>query len=431
MDLKALGGMRDYIGPGAEDVNNLIKTARRVFATAGFRAIDTPILEDARLFDRSLGSGSDVVSKEMYTVQQGEDRLIALRPENTAGVVRCLVENQLMQNRNQLKCIYAGKMFRHERPQSGRLRQFHQVGGEVLGRDDPLVDAELLHLSARFLEETGIDSYRLLLNSLGCEECRPGYLEKLRQTIEPHREEICDNCRRRLKENPLRILDCKNETDQRLYKEELAGILEFICGDCSDHFDKVKNYLEQFEVEYEISPRLVRGLDYYTRTTFEFVSGELGSQDAVLAGGRYDRLVEQLGGEPTPAIGFSAGVERMMLLRGTYNDNRVDLDIDCFFVPLGEECLEDILPLISEYRSRRHPVETRDISLECGNPDDSIRSQLRRANRYNARVVLIYGDREKEAGKISIKNMISGEQNEFDFPPDDVVVKILAATYEN
>lgn len=429
MDLKALSGMRDYLGNAAEDIETIIKIARRIFSTAGFRGISTPVLEDARLFDRSLGSGSDVVSKEMYTVEQGKDRLIAMRPENTAGVVRALVENQLMANRNQLKLIYGGKMFRHERPQSGRLRQFNQVGGEVFGRSEPLADAELLQLSAQFLEDCGIDSFRLLLNSIGCEDCRGEYLEQLTTKIESYRDEICEDCRRRLDNNPLRVLDCKKEEDRRLYEQELPEILEYLCDPCASHFDRLRKYLEHLDVDYEIDSRLVRGLDYYSRTTFEFVSDELGSQDAILAGGRYDRLVEELGGDSVPAIGFSAGIERMMLLRDTYENDGISLDMDCFLIPLSEKCLTKLLPLLTEYRSSDHPVRDRCLRVECGNPSDSIRSQLRRANRYNARVVLIYGDREKENGEISIKNMISGSQKEINFPPGRRVLETLAETY--
>jgi histidyl-tRNA synthetase len=423
--------MRDYIGAAAEDLYLIESNARKVFSAAGFREIRTPVLEDAVLFDRSLGSGSDVVSKEMYTVDQGsEDRLIALRPENTAGVVRSLNENDLLANRNQLKLFYFGAMFRHEKPQSGRLRQFHQSGLEVFGRDDPLCDAEVVALGQDFLDSCGIKNTKLLLNSIGCEKCRPPYLEKLKAALQPISSRLCEDCQRRLDTNPLRVLDCKNESCRELMDGTVPLLVDNLCEGCLSHYNSLKTYLARMDIDFVEDPLLVRGLDYYTKTTFEFVSEDLGSQDAVLAGGRYDGLIEQLGGDPAPAIGFSAGIERMMILRGTYREENVEINTDIYFASLNEDCMQGLLGLLRDYRATDHPVKNRKIKVELGRPAKSIKSQLRRANRYNARLVLIYGDREKKENKIAVKDMLSGEQETIDFPPSARLVEMLADTYD-
>lgn len=410
MDLHALSGMRDYIGSSREELGNLVETARDVMRGAGFREIETPVLEDARLFNQSLGSESDIVSQEMYTVEQSGDRIVALRPENTAGVVRAVLENKLLSRHNQLKLFYEGPMFRHERPQSGRLRQFHQVGVEVIGREDSLIDAELMKLGARFLEEVEIKSPTLLLNSLGCPRCRPGYLEKFTETLKTYREELCEDCSRRLEVNPLRMLDCKNESCQSLYQKHAPLLLEFLCEDCEAHFETVKEYLDGFMVDYEIDPYLVRGLDYYCRTAFEFVVEDLGSQDAVLAGGRYDGLMKELGGDPFPAIGFAAGLERIMLLRGSYENRDVETRCDCYVISFDQTSLRKVLPLVTELRSRNHPLHKRRLSVELGKPANSVKSQFRRADRYGAKIVILHGTDEREKGIVNVKKMASGEQ---------------------
>lgn len=426
MDFHALAGMKDYLGSAREDIHYLTDLARSIFGSAGFRQVETPVLEDARLFDRSLGTGSDIVSKEMYTIEQTDDRIIAMRPENTAGVARSVIENELMARHNQLKFFYEGSMFRHERPQSGRLRQFHQVGVEVFGRDDPLIDAEIIQLGERFLSEAEIDNPRLLINSIGCPDCRPGYLEDLTEELETHRDELCENCDRRLEENPLRVLDCKNDDCRTIYEQHAPSILDALCENCDRHFDTLKQYLDDFGVEYEIDSFLVRGLDYYRRTTFEFVAGELGSQDAVLAGGRYDGLVEELGGDPCPATGFAAGLERLMILRGSYGTREVDTRTDCFVVSFDSPSTKALFPLIKKLRSEQYPSESRPVRVEVGNPDDSVKSQFRRADRYESKIVLLMGSDEREEGIINVKRMDTGEQVPVDFAQTESCVnKIL------
>ncbi len=424
MKLQALSGMKDYLGYESEELTDLSNRGLELFARAGFRQIRTPLLEEAELFDRSLGSGSEVVNKQMYTVQQGGDRLIALRPENTAGVVRAVNENRLLSNRSQLKLCYAGPMFRHERPQSGRLRQFHQLGLELFGRSDPLADAEVIWLGQQLLQQLRIDNTKLLINSIGCTECRPDYIEKLIDAVEPAAEKLCQDCQQRLSTNPLRLLDCKNSCCQELYSDVAPSIVDHICDGCRKHLEQLQEYLALLGVESFLTASLVRGLDYYNRTTFEFVSGDLGQQDAVLAGGRYDGLVEQLGGEACPAIGFSAGLERIMLLRSSYNDPRVDVAVDCYFLPIGKQALYKILPLVAASRS-----DSSGLRVELGNPEKTVKSQLRRANRYGARAVLICGEQELDKGLITYKDMASGEQTALDLTTQKKFAEQLKRLY--
>lgn len=431
MDFHALSGMKDHLGASREDMQVLIDASRRIFEGAGFRQVETPVLEDAALFDRSLGTGSDIVSKEMYTVEQAEDRIIALRPENTAGVVRSVVENKLLSRHNQLKLFYDGSMFRHERPQSGRLRQFHQIGAEVFGRKDPLIDAELINLARRFLEAADVGEPQLLLNSIGCPKCRPGYVEELTETLREYADELCEDCNRRLDENPLRVLDCKEEDCRAIYENEAPSILESLCEDCDEHFEAVKGYLESFGIDYELDRFLVRGLDYYRRTTFEFVAGELGSQDAVLAGGRFDGLVEELGGDHCPAVGFAAGLERLMILRDTFESREVDTRTDCYVISFGDEALREVLPLVEALRDDEHPEEDRGFRVEIGNPEASVKAQFRRADRYGARLVLMLGSDELEDGVITVKKMDTGDQEPMDFgSPDETASRVIDA-YES
>lgn len=422
MDFHALSGMRDYLGSAREDLQSLIDAANDVFDAAGYRQIETPVLEDARLFDRSIGENTDIVSKEMYTIEQSGDRIIAMRPENTAGVARAVMEHDLTSQHNQLKLHYAGSMFRHERPQSGRQREFHQAGVELFGRSDPLSDAEVIQLGEEFLRRVDVASPKLLLNSIGCPQCRPGYLEDLTSVLQEHREDLCEDCQRRIDTNPLRTLDCKNETCHAIYEEHAPSILDALCEDCDEHFGRVKDHLNRMNVDFELDPYLVRGLDYYRRTAFEFVAGELGSQDAVLAGGRYDGLVETLGGDPTPAVGFAAGLERLMMLRGTYETDDVDTRTDCFVVSFDPETLDALLPVVTRLRRRRYPGSNRAVRVEVGNPQDSVKAQFRRADRYGARVVFLMGENEREDGVLTVKRMDTGDQETVAFDDTDSVV---------
>lgn len=425
MDFHALSGMRDYLGDSAEDLKYLYRNAESLFASAGYREISTPVMEDARLFDRSLGSESDVVSKEMYTIEQGGDRVIALRPENTAGVVRSVIQHELMANRNQLKTFYTGPMFRHERPQSGRLRQFHQLGVEVFGREDALCDAEVVQLGHQLLRRIGLENITLLINTIGDPADREQFEQALREALSDHQKMLPPDDQRRLEENPLRVLDSKEEATRELCEQYAPYLHDFIGDEAQEHFETVLKYLETMGIDYKVEPDLVRGLDYYRRTTFEFVTGDLGSQDAVLAGGRYDGLSEELGGDPCPGIGFAGGAERMMILRGTYEENGIDTNVDVFLIPFNEVCLLELIPLANELRTRQHPEQQRDVSVEIGPPGNSLRSLMRRANRYEASLVGMLGDNEREGGNISVKEMASGEQEPVDFPNVESVAEHL------
>lgn len=413
MNFHALAGMKDYLGSSAEFLSEIIEIGRNQFRSAGFREIKTPLMEDARLFDRSLGSESDIISKEMYTIEQAEDRVIALRPENTAGVVRSVLQHKLLSRHNQLKLFYAGPMFRHERPQSGRLRQFHQLGVEVFGRSDPLIDAEVICLADELLKNLDVRDVKLRLNSLGTPKTRDIYIKKLKSKLQEYLDDLCEDCNRRYESAPLRMLDCKNDDCQEIYLDYAPEILESLDTDSTEHFNTLKKYLQAFGVEYVVDPYLVRGLEYYTRTTFEFVTDSLGSQDAVIAGGRYDELTEELGGDSCPAIGFGAGLERIMLLRDGFQGN-VETKVDCFVVTFGEESLNYVLPIVKELRRRKAGKNSRPLRVELGEPNTSVKSKMRRANRYGARVVLLLGSEELENNEITLKEMDTGEQKTID-----------------
>jgi histidyl-tRNA synthetase len=303
---RAVKGTRDILPEDAPLWHHVETSARETFALYGFSEIRTPILEETALFQRSIGDQTDIVAKEMYTLVDRKGRSLTLRPENTAPVVRACLEHQLLRTHSSLKLFYVGPMFRYERPQQGRQRQFTQVGAEIIGRVDPLADAELIEMVMAWLVSLQIENLELRLNSVGCARCRPAYVEALRRAMEPHLEELCADCRRRWQENPLRMLDCKIAGDQRLLRKGPSPF-EHLCSECASHFEQVRHLLGQAGLEAVLDPRLVRGLDYYTRTTFEVVAREkLGAQNALLGGGRYDGLFEELGGPPTPARPTSA-----------------------------------------------------------------------------------------------------------------------------
>src|SRR2546426_2121767 len=315
--IKAIRGTRDLLPPETALWNFVEAAVRDVFRVYNFHEIRTPIFEETQLFARSVGEETDIVGKEMYTWQDrgraesDRGQSLTLRPENTAGVVRAYIEHKLW-DRGLNKLYYIGPQFRRERPQKGRYRQFYQIGAEVLGSDHPAIDAEVLEMLLLFLERVGINSFTLLLNSVGDSKCRPEYIKALRRALGSVKSTMCADCQRRAETNPLRVLDCKVEADQPIIAK-LPSILDHLCPECRQHFDRVLGELKQRGIPYEITPRLVRGLDYYTRTTFEITSGALGAQNALLGGGRYDGLSEMIGGPPAPGIGFSIGEDRLVL----------------------------------------------------------------------------------------------------------------------
>ncbi|MCX7680247.1 MAG: histidine--tRNA ligase [Spirochaetes bacterium] len=392
-------GIEDIFPDSIEQWNYIIRTAREVFRLFNIREIIIPILEFTEVFARSIGDETDIVSKEMFTFEDRGGRSLTLRPEGTASVVRAYVENGDYNRLSSCKLFYIGPMFRAERPQKGRLRQFNQFGAELFGSAHPFSDFEAIACMDLIAKRVGIHNYTLLINSIGCTECRPKFIEKLTQYYRAHTAQLCSDCLRRLEKNPLRILDCKTETCVQL-KGSAPPISEFLCQSCMVHHRELKNILVENSIAFTESPHLVRGLDYYTRTTFEFVTGE-GSQNAFAAGGRYDNLVELFGGKPTPAVGFAAGIERILLLLN--NQLHLNPTLDVYIVHSGD---------VAFIEARKLTMKLREcgISVDMEAESKGFRSQFKKADRENAQIVIIIGEEEIENAKYSVKNMISGLQ---------------------
>jgi histidyl-tRNA synthetase len=377
-----------------------------LFTAYHFREIRTPVLEETALFARSVGAETDIVTKEMYTFQDRDDESLTLRPEATASVVRAYIEHSLYNQGGIHKLYYLGPMFRRERPQKGRYRQFYQIGAEVLGSDNPALDAEVLEMLALFLERVGIKEYHLLVNSVGCLNCRPQYIAELRRALDTVKCRLCEDCQRRAETNPLRVLDCKVETDQPII-EELPHILDHLCAECRQHFDRVKTELDQRGIAYTISPRLVRGLDYYTRTTFEITSGVLGAQNAVAGGGRYDGLAEIIGGPATPGFGFSIGQDRLMMAVEAAGELTAPDSLGAYVVWMGDAALGAANRLVRELRRA-------DISVGIGYDSSKLKKSMGVASKYQARYAIIIGDGELSTGRYQVKDMGTGQQQELE-----------------
>ena len=336
--IRAIKGTRDIVPPVSNTWNRVEAVARRVFAAYNYQEIRTPIFEETALFARGVGEETDIVSKEMYTFEDRDGTSLTLRPENTASVIRAFIEHRMDQIPGPKKLYYMGPMFRRERPQKGRFRQFFQIGAEVIGSDTPATDAEVVEMVVAVLTGCGVEGIHLIVNSVGCKKCRPAYNEALKEKLQDIKQHLCDNCQRRSETNPLRVLDCKIPDDQP-YVEQLPSILDHLCAECSSHFAAVREFLDDRGIAYEVRPRLVRGLDYYTRTTFEIVHGALGAQSSVMGGGRYDGLAEALGSKvAAPGIGFSIGEDRLvMIVEETGAAEPVSLDL--YIAPMGEAAL--------------------------------------------------------------------------------------------
>lgn len=401
MALTGIKGFNDILPGEVRKWQHVEKTARRVFETYGFSEVRVPVLEKTELFARSIGDATDIVEKEMYSFTDKGGNAITLRPEGTAGVIRAFIEHKLHAADSVAKLYYMGQMFRYERPQKGRYRQFHQIGVEVAGVSDPKIDAQVLTMLCHFFAELGLPEPRLQINSLGCHECRPEYRKKLREFLSERLESLCDDCKRRYETNPLRALDCK-AVGCREATVGAPSVLDHLCAGCEDHFSRTKKYLDAAGTGYDINPRMVRGLDYYTRTTFELVTGLLGSQSAVAAGGRYDRLIEELGGPALPGIGFALGVERVVfLLDGEGFESRPDL----FIAYHGEAAGDAAFLLMCR-------LQRKGISVELDYEGKSLKSQMRRADKFRARYTLIIGEDELARGKAALKEMDRGVQEE-------------------
>jgi histidyl-tRNA synthetase len=399
--ISGIKGFNDILPGEVETWQAIEATARRVFGCYGFSEIRVPIMEKTELFCRSIGDATDIVEKEMYSfTDKGENR-VTLRPEGTAGVMRAFIEHKLYAADPVAKLYYMGPMFRYERPQKGRYRQFHQIGAEVTGVTDPKIDAQVLTMLCHFFAELGLDEPQLQINSLGCPECRPEYRQALQEFLRERLDLLCDDCRRRYTTNPLRALDCKSAG----CKEATAGapsVLDNLCAGCEDHFGRTRSYLDALGTGYAINERMVRGLDYYTRTTFELVTGLLGSQSAVAAGGRYDGLISDLGGPAIPGIGFAMGVERVALLLAGRN---IAMRPDLFIVALGEEAQLEAFKLCGALQKKGFAVE---IDYE----GKSLKSQMRRADKLNARYSMVIGGDELARGTAPLKTMDTGDSAE-------------------
>lgn len=396
--IKAQKGTKDILPSEVGQWQNLEDKALEVFNRAGFKEIRTPVFEATELFARGVGDTTDIVNKEMYTFEKSE-RSLTLRPENTAGVVRAFIENGMHRLPAPVKLWYKGPMFRYERPQAGRQRQFHQVGVEMFGIAEATADAEVILLAVNYLKSIGLNDLDVEINSLGCPKCREGFSAALRAALKPNLEKMCPDCQSRYEKNPLRILDCKVEECRAILEGiEVQKVItsDYICEDCQNHFDEVLKYLNALNVRYERNRLLVRGLDYYNRTVFEIKSNNLGSQNAVCGGGRYDSLVKNLGGEDTPAVGWAMGMERLCSLLPELESKKIQAYV------VSNNTLEAI-KLVEELRANR-------ISAEFDFTNKKFGKQLEKASKM-ADFALILGEEEMQNNTVSVKNLSTSEQN--------------------
>jgi len=408
MKIPSVKGVRDILpaslGGEAEAFQFVETTCRRLLEEFGFSEINIPIFEYTDLFARGIGSSTDIVEKEMYTFDDRDGKKISLRPEATASVVRSLIEHNLITTSPVLKLYYVGPMFRHERPQAGRYRQFHQIGVEVFGSASPIIDVEIVSLVHLTFQRLKIPDLELQINSLGDQQCRPNYRKILKQFLKEKLDHLCENCKKRFETNPLRVLDCK-EKGCRTATREAPVSIDHLCQECLSHFMEVKNGLNQLKIPFKINERLVRGLDYYVRTAFEMVSPHLGAQNAVAAGGRYDGLVETLGGPAIPGIGFAIGMERVVSLLDKSGISTPSPHL--FVATLGQEAKAMAASAVFQLRQKG-------IRTETDYENSSLKSQMRRADRLGARYVLIIGPDEIKNGRATLRDMVRKEQKDLD-----------------
>jgi len=399
--LSNLPGTRDLLPDEIASWHVAEDRARSIFEKYGYLEIRTPIIEPTELFARGIGGDTDIVGKEMYTFVDRSERSVTLRPEATASVVRAYIQHTMYRGGGTTKLYYMGPMFRHEKKQKGRWRQFYQIGAESLGSEHPAVDAEMIEMALYFLESLGVKG-KLLLNSVGCSNCRPAYIEMLRMELEKHLPNLCEDCRRRATTNSLRVLDCKVESCQP-YIERLPVITNHLCEECSSHFSRVKEHLVSAAIQFEIVPRLVRGLDYYVRTAFEIVSGDLGAQNALVGGGRYDGLSEVLGGPPAKGIGFAMGLDRLAMVLPQEQSAEAQWRPELHLVFMGAPAFSRALEIARTLRHRGH-----NCYVEF--TEGSLKSQMRLANKLRAEHVLIIGDNELARDRYSIKRLKDSQQ---------------------
>ena len=400
--IKAVKGTRDILPPASNVWNRVEAIAREVFRTYNYQEIRTPILEETALFARGVGEDTDIVSKEMYTFEDRDGSSLTLRPEATASVIRAYIEHRLDQKPGLTKLYYAGPMFRRERPQKGRYRQFFQIGAEAIGSESAAVDAEVIEMVVEILQRVGLSGFQLYLNSVGDANCRPRYVALLKEKLREVKDRLCEDCQRRSETNPLRVLDCKVPEDQTII-DTLPSIQDHLCEACRAHFDATRAHLDDRGIAYSVRPRMVRGLDYYMRTTFEIVHGALGAQNSVLGGGRYDGLAEALGSKVhSPGIGFSIGEDRLVMTVEQERPEAYAAVLDVYVAPMGEAAEKHCAKLARDLRTAGFAVE---LGLE-----GKLKRSLELANKMGARFVLMVGENEIASGKYTLKDMQSGQQ---------------------
>ena len=415
MEFSTIKGFKDILPDEVGAWQQLESEARRVFLYFGYKEIKPPILERTELFSRGIGQDTDIVSKEMYSLSDSKGRGLTMRPEATASVVRAYIQHRLYQRDPVQKLYTIGPMFRHERPQKGRFRQFHQINAEIFGDPGPKSDAEIILMALTLFEVIGLFGLTLNINSLGCPKCRHRFKEKLHNYLDEKTEDLCGDCRRRAETNPLRVFDCKVESCKEVVSEAPV-ILDFICEDCGDHFQALRDYLENLDTPFRVNPKLVRGLDYYTRTTFEIQTDRLGAQNAVAGGGRYDGLVKQLGGPDHPGMGFAIGVERLVTLLEDAKWGEPTPDL--FVAALGPNAEKEVFNWI-------HALRKSGLWVETAYGSKGLKAQMKRADRLGAKKVFIVGDDELAAGKGLLRDMKTKDQKEV--PLDNPVESLKQA----
>ena len=418
MEYKAVKGFKDILPYQVGAWNRIESEAKRIFELFGFNEIRIPVIEKAELFARGIGQDTDIVSKEMYTLKDRKGTLLAMRPEATASVIRAYIEHKLYNVYQVQKLFTIGPMFRYERPQKGRRRQFHQINVEIIGDPGPRSDSELICMIMYFFSSLGFNDLILNVNSLGCLECRGPFRTELKGYLTRYFSHLCPDCQIRMETNPLRVFDCKVETCNQIIKDA-PSMLDFLCNECAHHFDSVRSYLKELKLDFVVNSHLMRGLDYYTRTTFEVQTKELGAQNAVAGGGRYDNLMKEFSGPDSPAIGFAIGVERVVEL---LEENAVQREekLDIFLAPLGREAEDKAFIWLQELRKRGLKCEMEYRSL-------GLKAQMRHADRHGARKVLIVGENELIKGTGIVRDMISKEQIEI--PLDNVVDELIRVNF--
>jgi len=421
LNIKRPNGTEDVLPKDIHKWYTVEKIARETAESYGFSEIRVPTFENTDLFLRSVGETTDVVQKEMYTVKAKETEF-TLRPEGTAGTIRAMLQNGLLNEALPQRVFYILSCFRHERPQAGRLREFHQFGLEMAGSQSPAADAEVISLAKKILDRLEVKKIELYINSIGCPTCRAKYHEALRAYFEARKGELCETCQDRLTKNPMRILDCKSPICQEIGKDAPL-ILDYLCEECSDHFEKLKKYLTNLGIDYKVNPKIVRGLDYYTKTVFEFVTTEIGAQGTVCGGGRYDGLIEQLGGQHVPALGFGMGIERLLLVMDKQNCAYLaPKKCDIYFATMGDAALEKAMELAKQLREYG-------LYAEYDLMGRGLKAQMKYANKIGAAFTIVLGDNELAESKAKLKDMEKGEETEILL--DDKFVGNFESVYFN